>query len=52
MAARHFVVIGRLADDLPFCQARVHLRTVTWEKDVLGTDLRSPEAGSYKKGPP
>ena len=51
-AARHFVETGRSAGDLPFCQARVHPRTVTWEKDVLGTDLRSAEAGSHKKDPP
>jgi hypothetical protein len=38
--------------DLPFCQARVRLKTVTWEKDLLGTDFRSPEAGSRKKDPP
>ena len=35
-----------------FCQARIHPRTVTWERDLLGTDLRFPEAGSCKKDPP
>jgi hypothetical protein len=52
VAARHFVVIGRSVGDLPFCQARVHPRRVTWEKDLLGTDLRFSEAGSRKKDPP
>jgi predicted ATPase len=40
------------AGDLPSCQARVHPRTVTWEKDLLGTDFTSPEAGSHKEDPP
>jgi hypothetical protein len=34
------------------CQARVHPRTVTCDRDLPGIDLRSQEAGSRKKNPP
>jgi hypothetical protein len=38
------------------CRIRIYQedgqsRVVTWERDLLGTDLRSPEAGSCKKDP-
>lgn len=46
--ARRFVEMGRSAGDLPILPVGVRPRTVAWEKNPLGTYLRSSEAGSRK----